>query len=197
MKISKWTRCWKYSRLLCTKCLFCQGGAANILAERQRERERDYYSDCCLTVRTVSSILHFVRDATSTKGRTHAAGRVYDSSRSPKKSGLSRFSLENQRCLSNTYLTALRLRHFSPEEHAAGWVLNSHKSRQKKNVLTLDRSTEKTVRAPRCSGSFVLYRKTILIHTPNCSVLWKFWDYEKTQNYMRSQKHRSHCCCKV
>lgn len=30
-----------------------------------------------------------------------------------------------------TYLHALRFRHLSPEEHAAGRVLNSHKSRQK------------------------------------------------------------------
>lgn len=49
----------------------------------------------------------------------------------------------------HTYLTAFGLRHLSPEEHAAGRVLNSHK-RQRKRAHTWEkwRGRESSVRHP-------------------------------------------------
>lgn len=103
----KCARCWKYSLASAQKCLFFS--RASLQRWSLSPINPDYP--------------HFVRGATSTKGRktrcrTHQGALLK----------------HNQRRLSYTYLNALRLRHLSPEEHAPGRVLNSHRSRQNREM---------------------------------------------------------------
>ena len=97
-----------------------------------------------------------VRDATSAEGGSHAFphSAKIKNKKQKNKIGTRSFSVIIEG-VSSTYLTALRLRHLSPEEHAAGRVLNSHKSLQK-DALSLERSHEK-------KGKYVAPRD---VHTP-------------------------------
>lgn len=81
------------------------------------------------------------------------------------KQELSQFRL-GRSAVSNTYLAALRLRHFSPEEHAAGRVSNSHRSLK---GCALNESKEEY-----CTSRLLLLSWLILlIHTEQCSVCTK------------------------
>lgn len=123
--------------------------------------EEACYSDCCLT------ILHCARGATSTRCRAAWC-------RTPKEIACTLVLIGEIKGVSHTYLTALRLRHFSPEEHAAGRVLNSHKSLQKKKK-TCSHLTEvkrEQYAPPRCPGclSSLSSNITLISHITNCSV---------------------------
>lgn len=78
--------------------------------------------DCCLTIPTVS-IRHL-----SEMQLLKVGHMLQDAFRALTESEkLSTLILAKKiKGVPHTYLTALRFRHFSPEEHAAGRVLNSH-----------------------------------------------------------------------
>jgi len=81
------------------------------------------------------------------------------------------FSIQKSiRCLSHTYLNALRLRHFPPEEHAAGRVLNSHVEPEKERAHT----GEKSAREQRASS--VSFKSHFSFTPQQCSALWKLYD---------------------
>lgn len=122
-----WNRCGNSSlawRLLCIKDLF-------LTALMHLLKDRPHHSH--------SSFIHSPT-CNFYSNRTHVAGRIQQSGQRPKNCAL--FPLIcKMKGVSHTYLTALRLRHFSPEEHAAGRVLNSHKSQQKICKVKEDKKT--------------------------------------------------------
>lgn len=71
--------------------------------------------------------------------------------------------------VSHTYLNALRLRHFSPEEHTAGRVLNSHRSRHK-NVHKIKVKRMSRESSPQQISSLLIYNNYHSHTTLQCSL---------------------------